>query len=98
MNYEFYIELEARFCTRHIKNHEFVYLHAMTNKLFYMKEQTPRICMDAVRKNGLLLKSIRIHTYELYMAATKQRGYHLDCVKVGPHFYNSSHLYSFDNE
>ena len=49
--------------------------------LRYVTEQTPEICLAAVKQNGYALKYVREQTPELCLAAVKQDGYSLKYVR-----------------
>ncbi|MBQ3423162.1 MAG: DUF4116 domain-containing protein, partial [Romboutsia sp.] len=47
----------------------------------YVKEQTEELCLEAVRRNGLLLEYVREQTPKICLVAVKQNGYALKYVK-----------------
>jgi hypothetical protein len=49
--------------------------------LEYVKDQSPELCMAAVKQDGYALKYVKEQTPELCMAAVKQNGYALQFVK-----------------
>ena len=50
-------------------------------ELYYIKEQTPEICMAATKDNGLALEFVKEQTPEICMAAVKQNGHALQYVE-----------------
>jgi predicted RNase H-like nuclease len=51
------------------------------NFLKYVKEQTPEICLKAVKQNGNALEYVKEQTPELCLEAVKENGYSLQYVK-----------------
>ena len=49
--------------------------------LLYVKEQTPEICLKAVKQNGLALYFVKEQTPEICLAAVKQNGYAVEFVE-----------------
>lgn len=49
--------------------------------LAYVKEQTPEICMAAVKQKGAALRFVKNQTPEICLAAVRQFGYALEFVK-----------------
>ena len=50
-------------------------------KLRMTKEQTPEICLEAVKQHGWALKFVKEQTPEICIEAVKQNGYALEYVK-----------------
>ena len=55
--------------------------HGLDLQYIKEQEQTPELCMTAVRQNGRALEFVKEQTPELCMAAVRQAGYALDYVK-----------------
>ena len=49
--------------------------------LQFVKEQTPELCLAAVKQNGYALRIVREQTPEICLAAVKQNGYALRIVR-----------------
>ena len=46
----------------------------------FVKDQTPEMCLLAVKQNGLLLPFVKVQTPEICLTAVKQNGYALEYV------------------
>ena len=53
--------------------------------LEFVKNQTPKICLEAVKQYGLALQYVKEQTYEICLAAVKQNGLALKFVKEQTH-------------
>lgn len=49
--------------------------------LIYVKKQTPMLCLEAVKKNGMSLQFVREQTDEICLEAVKQNEFALRYVK-----------------
>ena len=68
---------DSEYCLEAVKRDECALKYALK----FVKEQTPEICLDAIKETGFALKFVKEQTSEMCLDAIKETGFALKFVK-----------------